>query len=302
MGKSEKERKIEFAEFTFHGKKDEEGNETNRKSLFIEEIIEHIDLLSVKDRQYDIGPKTHKLSSYKVNKNKYIEITFVSFKTGYTPPISNKQTGSERPTDKNMNEGDNDYTHILIDADSDDYRITILKETNVQGLTLKALKEYLEYFGKIILHRKDAEDKYFNIQVEFIVSDDIEDILENSTRISELVLTSQKDAIKDDWESFADLNDFEEIKDTIDIVIKPEYKKSIPIVSSIKWVKLKNKKFQRVRIRGFDDHTEPFFYDSNIYKKFKYVKVKCEKTNGIIISKEMFKHLNNTMDNFHGSI
>ena len=261
-----KQRKIEFAEIKFYGKADDKGNPTLRNSSIFKDILEYVlKLLPVK-RQYDTGSgsveKVHRLHSM-AKRGKYIEIVFCSFKVNHISPISNKATGKERDSDKNLNEGDSEYTHFLADITKHNERVVILRENNSSGIHFGFFKKYMNRFGKMYLESIGAEDKNLTTDVEYIITEGFDNILTNSSRLAELVVTSRKEFIKNEWETYANMDDFKEINETIDLVIKPQPKSSIPkrlcknFVDKVFSKNITN--IKRVRIRGIDEIGEPFF-------------------------------------------
>lgn len=304
-----KQRKIGFSEVYFCRK--DSGEEQNyRDPKFIYDILNHVLKLPAAERQLAVktggNEKIHKLENFKINEKGYIEILFASFKTGYIPPISNKKTGRERANDKNLNEGDNEYTHFLLDCKSIHNKAIMLRESNPFGMSSGVFKKYIEHFGRTLLKSIDEEDQTLKVELEHIVAENIDEVLASSNRISELIITSQKETIKTQWEQFANLDDFNEIKETVDIVIKPEFRKSLPVRSLRKIAETVSNiagspTIKRIRIKGKDELDEPFFYDSDIFKRFKAIDVDFNRTSGLIVSEKMFELLNMSLENYHGS-
>lgn len=161
-------RKVNFYSFSFLEFLNKENYEIWNAKLF-DIILDFIISLPLSERilKDESIKKSYYLSFIERN-DKVRCIQFKSCKFGHCPPIMDSDTGDERNTDKELNEGDQELTHLAVRLD-DNEGFCVL-ESRRTGLSISKIISYIN--EKIMLYLKEfphKDDKNYRIHLIYSI-------------------------------------------------------------------------------------------------------------------------------------
>ena len=150
------------------------------------DFLAYLDALSTQDKLFN-DEKTKKAVSINrmLNETKsglhLYKIVFKSCKYNHSPDYMSSRDGSERISDKRLDEGDKELTHMCMRIDGHE-AYTIFEERR-NGVTIGGVISYFNRHLKDFLHARGITDDFY-LWAGVVPPDDFITALSNATRIS----------------------------------------------------------------------------------------------------------------------
>ena len=229
----------------------------------------------------------------KIKKNTY-KILFVSCKYNFSPNYISSLDATERPSDKELHEGEKEKTHAVIKIKKDE--TLVILENNSTGVSITQL---VYYFNEMLSESPIFNDKSNKIKVIYsiIPSDDFIIALNDAKRIRVAELFTTKEFLGSEFKNSLDRED-QSMRDEIQLRLKAKrsegllsrnikklYEKLVSAGSNIK----------RIRIYGKDKNDNKIKIDTKDFEKTEYVTTLIN-ANGTINSDSIFDSLEEILE------
>lgn len=233
----------------------------------------------------------YEVDSYEKEDNELVKIKFASCKFNHCPNYISILTGKERKSDKRMEEGENEITHILCSLKKDGAKVVF--EERKAGVGVRAVKNYLNSFLKKYLKEKDISPK-FTLQYSILPSENFEEILDNKMkRVCSAELFIDKELLGADGLKIMDRDD---VSMKQNVIIKCTVEKGKTLEKNL-YKKIRNaihsegERVKRIRIFGKDENKSNILIDSELIKKIENVNAELNQTNGLVESFSLFEKM-----------
>ena len=189
----------------------------------------------------------------KTNVGNVYKLIFKSGKYNHSPNYISRLDGSERTSDKNLDEGECEKTHLIIDI-------------KTSSLIIEARRSGISAFNVVKYVNALVKDKNLNINTVKVERQLNEDFLENLIslhRVQSIELFVEKELIGSDYMNLIEPTD--ETQEDVVIAIKAKRRKSLPIkqlVERFKKIGIQGEKTKRIRVRGRDSDNITILLDS----------------------------------------
>lgn len=217
------------------------------------------------------------------NVNNVFKVILKSASHSYRAPLIHRDTLSERQNPKQMEEGEQIKTHIIIDANSG----YVTKDTMQRGVAMNAFICYLNSFLNNVHNNDEPKGKF---EYSDVPSDDFRDEIDSLDRASLAEITTDKQILGSPALRYN--GRMEEVHEDVSITIKAKRGGSIKerVLSTI-LPSFNNNRIRRVKIKGKDEFGNNHTLDSlNLLKKT-YVEVIKDENTGEFESDSMFTQL-----------
>lgn len=221
------------------------------------------------------------------NANYIFKVTLKSASHSYRAPLIHRDTLSERQNPKQMEEGEQVKTHIVIDANSG----YVTKDTMQRGVAMNAFICYLNSFLNNVYNNDETKGKF---EYSDVPSDNFRDEINSLDRVSLAEITTDKQILGSPALGYN--GRMEEVREDVNITIKAKRGESIKdrVLSTI-LPSLNNNRICRIKIKGKDEHGNDRTLDSlNLLKKT-YVEVEKDENTGEFESESMFTQLTSAL-------
>ena len=248
------------------------------------------------DRMYNIPTtaRSHKLDQIHTFTNA-IGLVLKSCKYMHVPMLMHGIDGSERPSDKTLEEGDSEPTHSLLRFKAD--RVLIVHEERIAGMTAKMMVEYLTYFAKQFHFSRDEEMDYDMI-LQAVVSSKFTDELDDVKRLTVAEITVEKNRFVNEAKMFSGILDEADYQ----IEIKIHAKRKGSLVTAIRNLgnkfNLKDGDITRIEAWGKTSAGSPIKLDTDAIRRTQYVDVKLDPSSQVTDTKDMMEKLQGVMNEF----
>ena len=282
-------RKIGYWAITFRNKHHEEQNNIfdvekfNHFMTFLNELSENERLLN--DQSQNKAFSFDKVISEKKNGKILIKIIFKSCKYHHSPNYMSSTDGSERKSEKRLDEGDKELTHVSMRLDSDEAFVIVEQRRN--GIAMGKIMYYLNRFwGRYLT----SDDEYCEYDLAWarVLDDDFIEALNNANRICSAEVWLEKKYVGSEYLNLINLTETAEKE--VSIIIKAKRRESL-IKESLKSMYYKciseEDKISRIRLKGKDIDKFDVLIDSMDNKRTKEITVDL-KENGIVDSYSIF--------------
>lgn len=224
------------------------------------------------------------------NANNIFKVTLKSASHSYRAPLIHRDTLSERQNPKQMEEGEQVKTHIVIDANSG----YVTKDTMQRGVAMNAFICYLNSFLINVYNNDETEGKF---EYSDVPSDNFRDEINSLDRVSLAEITTDKQILGSPALGYN--GRMEEVHEDVNITIKAKRGGSIKdrVLSTI-LPSLNNNRICRIKIKGKDEYGNNRTLDSlNLLKKT-YVEVEKDENTGEFESESMLTQLKSALPQF----
>lgn len=290
---SVEKRKIDFYSFLFNEYVNNENNEYWKREDF-DLILKYIESLPVVNRLIK-DQKSKK--SYYLSDIEYSDdircLKFKSCKFGHCPPIMDSDTAFERPTDKKMNEGEQENTHLVIRLD--EFEGVVILEARKSGVTIgKIVRYFNEMFERYFKENPKSSDPNYSLNITYMIIPikDFDTALNDMSKLKFADIYIHKDFIGSELNSLVPEED-PYIKDDLILTIKSKRGENL-MVRTVKEIYNKlsdtSNGISRVRIHGTNTSGASQILDSNIIKRTEKIEAELS-DNGLISTGSIFNKM-----------
>lgn len=221
------------------------------------------------------------------------EIRFKSCKYNHSPDYMSSTDGSERPTEKQLYEGDKEVTHFCMRIDTHDVMCVV--EERRSGVTFGAAIRYLNEKLRNYLRQKGQDESIIMVG-SIIPPQDFLTALNSTERITIAELFVDKEVVGTGYLGLLDID--ASVREDIVMTVKSKPKQSIA-KNAAKNVYLglatEGTRVRRIRLRGKDYNNMSVIIDSLNAKKKDEVFVELM-PNGIVNTSSMFQKMEEALE------
>lgn len=226
-------------------------------------------------------------SVYKKNDMDLIKIVFKSCKYNHSPDYISSNDGTERESDKKLDEGEKELTHML--CKKGDNELEIILEERRSGASIGSIVKYFNHFLEKILENNEEEVKYC-VSYSRVPVDNVHEAIDKLARICSTDIYTHKKLLTSDALDIMKRTD-SAMRDEIVISCKVKKAESLgkrTVKEIYNSIMSEGEKTSRVRIRGTDLNDVAVTIDSYFTKKIESVKVALNDQKGIVDSAALF--------------
>lgn len=268
---SVRERKISFLSIEFG-----EGEERSFDPEEFERLLLYIDGLAGGDRIFkdDKSKKAVDIQSiriYEKDERKYAQIVFKSCKYNHSPNYMSSIDGTERPTTKDLTEGEKELTHMCMRLDEDE-AFTVFEERK-SGVSIGSV---LKYLNKNLMKLRQEEDSQDTRQLSYgiVPSENFLESLSHVSRVSEAELYVKRRVIGNGFLDITELN--EESREDVMITVKSRPRRNIGIAAirgAFRRMAAEESVLSRIRVYGKGEDNKNLVLDTDIAKRQEEISV-----------------------------
>lgn len=220
------------------------------------------------------------------------KIIFKSCKYNHSPDYMSSTDGSERPTDKQLHEGDKELTHMCMRIDGNE-AFTIFEERR-NGVTIGGV---IKYFNKL-LHTFLAQEGIpgnFYLWASIIPPEDFLTALESADRVSIAELFVEKKVLGSGYLGLMDVD--ANSQDDLVMTLKSKPRQSLPkraLKQTFLSLTTEGSQVSRIRLYGKDINKMSVIIDSLKGKRVEEVTVNLT-PNGVVDSYSIFAKIEEVM-------
>lgn len=210
------------------------------------------------------------------------KLIFKSGKYNHSPNYISRVNGNERKSDKALDEGECEKTHLIIDVISS----SLIIESRRSGISAFNVIKYLNSFCK------DKELIFPRIKALKELNNDFLENLKSLNRLQSAELFVEKDIFGSEYMNL--IEPTEESQDEVIITVKAKRKKSLPpkqIIDRFKKIGLQGEKTKRIRVRGRDEDNITVLLDTLNQCKVEQINVELN-DDGTVNSNSFFERIN----------
>lgn len=214
-----------------------------------------------------------------------IKIIFKSCKYNHSPDYMSSTDGSDRPTDKQLHEGDKELTHMCMRIDGNE-AYTIFEQRK-NGVTIGGVIRYLNRLFKNFLDQESISDTIY-LWASIIPPESFLVSLDAAVRISIAEMFVDKKVLGSDYLGLMDIDC--NSQDEIVMMLKSKPRESLPkraMKKAFNSLATEGTELKRIRLRGKDINKMDVMIDSLEGKKIDEVAVNLTST-GVVDSHSIF--------------
>ncbi|ADZ84432.1 hypothetical protein [Cellulosilyticum lentocellum] len=223
-----------------------------------------------------------------------IKLIMKSCKYNHSPNYMSSRDGSERESDKKLDEGEKELTHICGIVNEEEVFLVMEERKTAIGITM--LIDYLNWLYKKYLIARNLEYDHKIIYAS-IPDDDFLQSLNKFERVTFADVIMDKEIIGSEGlglvEEGSDL-----IREEVNVTIKSTPKQSLPI-RVLKGVYQRfiseGSKIRRIRVYGKDNSRADLKIDTGFFKKVRYIDVQLD-IDGTVKSSDMIEKLSSLLE------
>lgn len=213
------------------------------------------------------------------------KIVFKSCKYNHSPDYMSSRDGSERVSDKRLDEGDKELTHMCMRIDGNE-AYTVFEDRR-NGVTIGGVISYFNRYFKDFLQAKGIEENFY-LWAGIVPPDDFMTALNNTTRVSVAEIFVDKSVL---GSGYLDLMDIDaSSQDDLVMTLKSKHRQSLPkhaIQSTFRKLSTAGTVVNRIRLYGKDLNRMNVMIDSLHQKKVEEVIVDLL-PNGVVDTYSIF--------------
>lgn len=268
---SVRERKISFLSIEF-----EEGEERSFDPEVFERLLLYIDGLAGGDRIFkdDKSKKAVDIQSiriYEKDERKYAQIVFKSCKYNHSPNYMSSIDGTERPTTKDLTEGEKELTHMCMRLDEEE-AFTVFEERK-SGVSIGSVLKYLNKNLMKLRHEEDSQDTK-QLSYGIVPSENFLESLSHVSRVSEAELYVKRRVIGNGFLDITELN--EESREDVMITVKSRPRRNIGIAAirgAFRRMAAEESVLSRIRVYGKGEDNKNLVLDTDMAKRQEEISV-----------------------------
>lgn len=224
---------------------------------------------------------------YSRGETELVKIIFKSCKYNHSPNYMSSINGTERESDKSLNEGEKERTHILGRFYKDEFKFIL--EERKSGMAIGSIVKYLNHFINEY-HNTKEDIPYFRVEYGIVPLENFEKNLEKMIRVCGADIYIHKKLLGSEGL---------DIMERTDSFMRDEIKLSCKVKKGESLIKRNLKKMynsaisegeeiSRIRIYGRDENNVNVFLDSDIMKKIEYVDTILNEEKGTVDTHAFF--------------
>lgn len=213
------------------------------------------------------------------------KIVFKSCKYNHSPDYMSSRDGSERVSDKRLDEGDKELTHMCMRIDG--HEAYTVFEDRRNGVTIGGVISYFNRHLKDFLRVKMMEDNFY-LWAGVVPPDDFMTALDNAARISVADIFVDKSVLGSDYLNLMELD--ASSRDDLVMTLKSKPRKSLPkraVQSTFRKISTSGTVVNRIRLYGKDINKMNIMIDSLHQKKVEEITVDLL-PNGVVDTYSIF--------------
>lgn len=257
------------------------------------EFIDYLNLLSSEEKIVNdiIQKKAASISNIICEKKQsmlFYKIVFKSCKYNHSPEYMSSRDGSERPSDKQLDEGEKELTHMCMRIDPNE-AYTIFEERR-NGVSIGNVVKYFNTLLKKFLEQKGVLDKFI-IWSSIIPPDDFLSSLKKANRITVANIFVDKEVLGDDYLGLMNVD--ASSQEELIMALKAKRMESLPkraIEQTFTKLSTAGTVVKRIRLYGKDINKLNVVIDSLNQKKVEEVVVDL-KADGTVDSYSIFARI-----------
>ena len=217
-----------------------------------------------------------------------LKIVFKSCKFNHSPAYMSSSDGTERPSDKQLNEGEKELTHICMRINADEAYTAFEERRN--GITMHVMVQYLNRFIRDFMVLEGA-DAGCLLCASIIPSEDFLTSLGTTRKISSVELFVENKVLGSNYLDVMGIDN--NTQEDVIVTVKSKPRQSIGqrfVREAYLRLATKGYEVSRIRIRGKDINKMNVTIDSLNGKKVDEITVDLLK-NGVVDSYSMFSKL-----------
>lgn len=221
------------------------------------------------------------------------EVRFKSCKYNHSPDYMSSTDGSERPTAKQLFEGDKEVTHICMRIDA--LEVMCVIEERRSGVTFGTVIRYLNEKLRNYL-RQEKQDEGIVLLGSIVPAQDFLEALEATERITIAELFVDKEVMGTGYLGFLEID--ASTREEVVMTVKSKPKKSITkraARAAYLGLTTEGTQVRRIRLRGRDYNNMSVIIDSLNAKKKDEIFVELM-TNGIVNSSSIFTKMEEALE------
>ena len=215
----------------------------------------------------------------KERSNNIFKLIYKSGKYNHSPNYISRLNGQERLSDKDLDEGECEKTHIVIDTNTS----SLIIESRRSGISAFSIVKYINSFIK------DRNLDFNKIKVVKELKEDFLSNIQALDRIQSVELFVEKEIIGSDYLNL--IEPTTETQDEVVITIKAQKRKTLissQIIDRFKKIGVQGEKTKRIRVRGRDSDNITVLLDSLNQGKVEQIYVDLNE-NGTVNSNSFFE-------------
>lgn len=220
------------------------------------------------------------------------KIVFKSCKYNHSPDYMSSTDGSERPTDKQLYEGDKELTHMCMRIDGNE-AFTIFEDRR-NGVTMGGVVKYFNKLLHTFLAQEGITDNFY-LWASIIPPEDFLTALEAADRVSVAELFVEKKVLGSNYLGLMDVD--ANSQDDLVMTLKSKPRQSLPkraIKQTFLSLTTEGSRVSRIRLYGKDINKMSVMIDSLKGKRVEEVTVDLT-PNGIVDSYSIFAKIEEVM-------
>lgn len=213
------------------------------------------------------------------------KIIFKSCKYNHSPDYMSSTDGSERPTDKQLYEGDKELTHMCMRIDGSE-AFTIFEERR-NGVTMGGVVRYFNKLFHLFLRQEGITDNFY-LWASIIPPDDFLTALDSADRISVAELFVENKVLGSGYLGLMDVD--ANARNDLMMILKSKPRQSLPkraLKHAFQSLTTEGSKVSRIRLYGKDINKMSIMIDSLKGKRMEEVTVNLT-PNGVVDSYSIF--------------
>lgn len=213
------------------------------------------------------------------------KIVFKSCKYNHSPDYMSSRDGSERPSDKKLDEGDKELTHMCMRIDENE-AYTVFEDRR-NGVTIGGVISYFNRHLKTFLQSKGKTDDFY-LWAGIVPSDDFMQALGNASRISIADIFVDKSVLGSGYLNLMEVD--ASSQEDLMLTLKSKPRQSLPkraIEGTFRKIATNGTVVNRIRLYGKDINKMNMVIDSLNQKKINEIVVELRE-NGTVDTYSIF--------------
>lgn len=239
---------------------------------FLIDFLNYVANLSKAERiiKFDTQKKAYALDSLSYQGQDIIKVIFNSCKYGHSPDLMSSDSGSVRNSNKRLNEGEEEKTHLCIKLDASEAKVIL--EERKSGLSITTIVNYLN--KKIGVYYESLNRKrIYTIGYQVIPIDDFWEALDKMSEVKAAEIYIAKEAVGSEYfNNMVREDPF--VQEEVILTVKAKKAQGLmhrTAINAYNWLMTSGANVSKIRIKGKDAESAPSLIDTELIKKKAFV-------------------------------